>query len=409
MTDFEYIAVDELEEKTGGKRSVWKSGKMRFSLCCLICFGFIALFAGFLANEKPLILKRNGKTTYPFLNNEKGLTYYELQEGSYDFVIWPLIPYSPGKSDRRNEFANADYVGPFDYQIKSAGGVEVALDWRFSHWLGTGKKGEDILAGLIHGTRYSLAVGGFSALLAGLLGILIGGLAGYYRNDGLQLSKLELGAWIATLISFLYHCIYLGTYGGWMMFMVIIVFTYVIHKKHSGAKVIRIPLDALVLRTIEIFGSIPRLLILFAVLGVILTQSSISGLVIIMGFTSWLMIARITRAEFIKLGQEEFIQAAKALGLDGWRMIFNHLLRNSLPVITVAVSFTVSGAILLESSLSFLGIGVPEDIVTWGSIISSSREQFSAWWLFVFPGLMLVLTVFSINTIADTLRMSYKK
>jgi peptide/nickel transport system permease protein len=127
-------------------------------------------------------------------------------------------------------------------------------------------------------------------------------------------------------------------------------------------------------------------------------------LMIIIGLTSWTGIARFTRAEFLRLRELEFIHAAKVLGFSDWRIIFKHALPNGLAPIFVSIAFGVASAILAESSLSFLGIGVPEDIVTWGSLLSIGKEEFDAWWLVVFPGFAIFITIMIYNLIGEGLR-----
>jgi peptide/nickel transport system permease protein len=125
---------------------------------------------------------------------------------------------------------------------------------------------------------------------------------------------------------------------------------------------------------------------------------------LIIGFTSWTGIARITRAEFLKIRNLEYIQAGKALGFSQSRIIFRHALPNGIAPALVIIAFGVAAAILIESSLSFLGIGVPADVVTWGSLIASGRAHFGAWWLVVFPGLAILLTVSVYNLLGEGIR-----
>ena len=131
------------------------------------------------------------------------------------------------------------------------------------------------------------------------------------------------------------------------------------------------------------------------------------NLMIIIGLTAWTGIARLTRAEFLRVSTMEYIQAAKSLGISEFRIIFKHALPNALAPALVAIAFGVASAILIESSLSFLGIGVPPSTVTWGSLLNLGREQFTAWWLLVFPGLAIFITVTVYNLLGEGLRDAF--
>jgi peptide/nickel transport system permease protein len=125
---------------------------------------------------------------------------------------------------------------------------------------------------------------------------------------------------------------------------------------------------------------------------------------IIIGFTNWTGIARFTRAEFLKIRSLEYVQAAQALGFSEIRIILKHALPNGLAPAFIAIAFGIASAILIESGLSFLGIGVPHDVVTWGSLLNAGKENFNAWWLVVFPGLAIFLTVTIYNLLGEGLR-----
>jgi peptide/nickel transport system permease protein len=125
---------------------------------------------------------------------------------------------------------------------------------------------------------------------------------------------------------------------------------------------------------------------------------------VIIGLTSWTEIARFTRAEFLKIRNLEYIQAGQALGYSEARIIFRHALPNGIAPALVAIAFGIASAILIESGLSFLGIGVPADVVTWGSLVNAGRENFQAWWLVVYPGLAIFITVTIYNLLGEGLR-----
>lgn len=213
------------------------------------------------------------------------------------------------------------------------------------HLLGTDDLGRDILARMIHGARVSLAVGLFATLISLVIGSLLGSLAGYY----------------------------------------------------GGAA------DWIVSRVIEIVLCFP---FLFLVLGIVaLFRPSIWTIMIALGLTSWTNEARYVRGELLRIREVEYAQAARASGARDARIIFRHLLPNALAPVLVSSSFGVAVAILTESALSFLGLGVPLPTASWGSMLSKAYEHIEyAWWLVLFPGLAIFSTVAAFNIVGERFR-----
>src|SRR5688572_2049425 len=213
------------------------------------------------------------------------------------------------------------------------------------HLLGTDDLGRDVFARMIHGARVSLTVGLFATAIALVIGSILGALAGYY----------------------------------------------------GGAA------DWIVSRVIEVVLCFP---FLFLVLGIVaLFKPSMATLMIALGLTSWTSEARYVRGEFLRIRDMEFAQAARASGARDGRIIFRHLLPNALAPVIVSASFGVAVAILTESALSFLGLGVPLPTASWGSMLSKAHEHIEyAWWLILFPGLAIFSTVASFNLVGERLR-----
>jgi peptide/nickel transport system permease protein len=163
-----------------------------------------------------------------------------------------------------------------------------------------------------------------------------------------------------------------------------------------------VPIDTFVSRGIELLNSIPRLLLIITITAVV--ERSIWIVMIIIGITGWTGIARFTRAEFLRIRSLEFVQAAQSLGFSNLRTIFRHALPNALAPVFVSIAFGIASAILIESGLSFLGIGVPDDIVTWGSLLNLGRQNLEAWWLIIYPGIAIFLTITIYNMIAEASR-----
>jgi peptide/nickel transport system permease protein len=211
--------------------------------------------------------------------------------------------------------------------------------------MGTDELGRDILARLIHGARVSMLIGVVASALSLLIGTALGAVAGYYRGTA----------------------------------------------------------DWIVSRLIEVVLCFP---FVFLVLGIVaLFRPSVTTLIVALGITSWTSEARFVRGEMLRVRESEFAQAARALGARDTRIIVRHLLPNALAPAIVSSTFGVATAILTESALSFLGLGVQVPMPSWGSILSGAQEHIDyAWWLVVFPGAAIFLTAASFNVLGDRLR-----
>ncbi|MBI3096824.1 MAG: ABC transporter permease [Planctomycetes bacterium] len=212
------------------------------------------------------------------------------------------------------------------------------------YWLGTDENGRDLLTRLLWGGRISLTVGFVAVGIYTVIGIVLGSLAGYYR----------------------------------------------------GAT------DMAISRVIEWVICVPTFFLVLAV--VALLPPSIYNIMIVIGLTGWTVEARLVRGEFLRLGNQDFVIAARALGVPAWRIIFRHILPNALAPVMVAASFGVAGAILTESGLSFLGLGVPIPDTSWGSVLSTARANPDYWWMITFPGFLIFLTVAAYNLVGEAMR-----
>ena len=422
----------------------WKQFKKNkaaiFSLYILIFLILVAITAHFVANDQPLYAKYRGKTFYPAFQTYFNSTitdstknpitgnWEQLQFDITDWkqlelesVIWAPIPYSPQKPDRYNR----EYVGPADEQFfKNPAGKIVKAPTRFRHHMGTDAIGRDVASGLIHGTKISLLVGILSMGIAASIGILLGSLAGFYGDNSLVSTRFRyymtiLGVILGFFYAFISRNIAMaesfneGIGSGVLslfislivFFIVVFIFNTIGRLRIPGFlnKQIMVPIDSIVSRGIEILNSMPNLLLIITI-SAIMKERSMVILMVIIGITSWTGIARFTRAEFLKIRQLEFIQAAKALGFSDKRAIMKHALPNGLAPVFVSIAFGIASAILVEIGLSFLGIGVPDDTVTWGSLLSLGRQEFEAWWLVMFPGFAIFITITVYNLIGEGLR-----
>ncbi len=211
--------------------------------------------------------------------------------------------------------------------------------------LGTNQTGIDVLAVLVHGTRVALLVGFVSTGIAAAIGMTLGAIAGYF--------------------------------GGWA--------------------------DILLSRLIEVMMCIPTLVLILALLAIV-ERATIWHTMVVLGVTGWTSIARLSRAEFLKLRTSEYVTAARALGASHGRIIFRHILPNALAPVLVPITFGIASAILVENALSFLGFGSPPPSASWGTLLSAGQRNLEMWWLIVFPGAAIFLTVMAYNLIGEGLQ-----
>jgi len=354
---------------------------------------FFSLFAGALANDVPLFVWQKGNFTLPILNRTAYLSKNNDQFTGSVFTINTPISFYYSSQDQK-----AGVVKPF-----SKGFINGTTQ---THWLGTDTYNRDVLAGLIHGSKIAIWVGLIASLLSALIGLLLGSMAGYNHNSPLIMNKYSLIATGILLFIFWYLFIwnpYLFYQGNWFLRFILLysllrlfIFGIKISMRTAkpGKNAINFPVDTIIMKTMEIFQSVPGLFLLICLITVF-GSTSIIKLSLLIALLRWTSFTRLVRGETIKIKNSEYILSARALGIPDRLIIYNHIWPNLFRQLLIAFSYGVGTAVLLEASLSFLGLGLPPDMVSWGSLLSQSRLQIDVWWLAVFPGLMISLLIAS--------------
>lgn len=422
----EKSATAELNQRP--LRRLWKQVRRRrlarWAIRLIVFLIFVAVFGDFIANERPIYCVLDGETHFPVTEQylvdlgwkEWPPDFFQKSwtEHDYESVIFPPIPYSANTQDLKN----ANFQSPIGKQkIKSR---------RWRHWLGTDLWGHDAAAGMVAGCRIALLIGLVAMSVATVLGIFFGALAGYFGDRGMGMSRagLILGG-IALPLGWFYgfqsrgHTWSLAAKNGsitWEFFKslaILAIFLGAAKLIGTGLKKmpvigdffekkLHLPLDLMVMRLIEILNSIPGLLLLVAIVG-ILQSSSVIVVMVVIGLIRWTSIARFLRAELLKVRNLNYIESARAMGFPDWRILWKHALPNSLTPVLITISFGLASAVLLESTLSFIGFGVGQDNITWGTMLAEARRHPKAWWLALFPGLAIFITVTIFNLLGEAL------
>ncbi|MBI3581672.1 MAG: ABC transporter permease [Nitrospinae bacterium] len=239
--------------------------------------------------------------------------------------------------------ALAHFISPYDPSAVDTG--IILRPPGAGHWLGTDELGRDVLSRMIYGARISLMVGFVSIGIATVIGVIIGAVSGYY--------------------------------GGMT--------------------------DEIMMRFVDVMLTFPVFFLILAVIAIL--EPNIVNVMIVIGLTGWMGVARLVRAEFLSIKERDFVVAVRSIGQRDALIIFKHILPNAMAPVLVSATLGVAGAILTESALSFLGIGVQPPTPSWGSILTEGKNYIEfAWWLSLFPGLAILFTVLGYNLLGEALR-----
>lgn len=337
-------------------KETWKRFRRRklamAAFVYIIFLGLVAVFAPAIAGTKPIVCRYKGALYFPCMG------YFNP---SWENPIFQRDgfrkEYSPQKFHAKD---------PQSWQIWPLVFQDPYRRVRSGEWagqpasptrdegrpnrhnlLGTNEIGVDVFAQMVHGTTIALLVGFVSMGIASLIGITVGAVGGY-----------------------------------------------------AGPKI-----DMLLSRLTEVVMCVPTLVLILALLAVV-RKPTIWHLMAVIGCTRWTEIARLTRGEFLRLKEMDFVAAARALGVGRFRIIFRHILPNALAPVLVPITFGVASAILIEASLSFLGFGTPPPNPSWGTLLNEGHENMQLWWLILFPGTAIFLAVLAYNLIGEGLQQA---
>jgi len=284
------------------------------------------------------------------------------------------------------------------------------------HLLGTDQLGRDVASRLIHGITIAFKVGIMSSILVLLIGIILGALAGYIGDSRHRISWHRLLWW--SLGIFMVHfqanqwayreIAEQGYLWHWWTYLGIVVVGFVIILMIDRL-LMRLPgyqiciaWDTIVMRLLEVFRSIPRLFLLLAIFAIVAVPSVVTVIVVI-ALVRWPSMTRIIRAEVMKVSQENFIKSARLAALPDYVIVLRHVLPMIYKPILVLTAINMGTAILIESSLSFLNIGLPIGEVSWGRMLGDARYFISAWWVAIGPGILIFTLILAFNVVGDRL------
>lgn len=389
----------------------------RASILFLASLLAVALLRDLVANHCPLFCQIDGKNYFPafqtLFNTPDRVRWQPpfdsiqdenlWQTFDYQKVVFPPVPFRAGQI-----LKNAAWLPPFS-KVKIG-------EKNYRSWLGTDGNGHDVAAGMVAGARVTLTVGLLTMLVAGLLGILFGSVAGYFGDSRLQVRRGIFWANIlavptAFFYAFLPRKFYLLqnfgiaelTRSAAVFATILLVFNLLgkFLASRGGSffsKKIIVPADLWVMRLSEILHSIPQLVLVMSVAAVAaVSRIPIFGLVVIIGLFSWMNLAQLLRAEILRVRELEFVDTARSLGFSSGRVIFRHILPNAIRPFFIALALGAAGAVMLESSLSFLGFTSTQAATSWGSLLSEGRGYYQYWWVSLFPGLATCATVLALQ------------
>ncbi|MBK8698848.1 MAG: ABC transporter permease [Saprospiraceae bacterium] len=368
--------------------------KLRWPAYVIALYAFIGVFNSLIANHHPLMASSNEGVTFPAFRDfasDLGLIRNNRMEQrtAFDWALYPPIRYAANYID----IPNAGFKSPGDCTPGSG------------HFFGTDQLGRDIGAGMVRGCYTSLRIGIFGTLLSGILGLFIGICMGYFEDKGLSMNVLQSIMLISSLFLGVFYLFFPLISDRFLNVLLVLVFLGVAfltlcNLSIAGWKKFQFPLDSMVMRLIELRRSVPSLIFVL-ILFPLFSRPDINNVILIITLLGWTGFARHARAETLSVKQRDFVQGSRIMGAKFFYIAIRHILPNIGHTILILAAMNFASNILLESTLSFLGMGLPPEEVSWGSQLSDARKNYFAWWSVLFPGMTLFILVYTINRLAD--------
>jgi peptide/nickel transport system permease protein len=358
----------------------------------IVAYALIGFFNAYIANSKAILTySSNGlesPASHDFLTDLGiGSENTYRNDLPYTWAIYPMIHYHAKDID----ISHSGFKSPGQCLPHSG------------HYLGTDQVGRDVAAGMVRGCYTSFRIGVFGTLLCGIIGIFLGIFMAYYGND-VKKNFVELMVSAISFLLAMFYCIY-PLHNHYITFALVfillsITFGNTYFLKKVATQNIALPFDRAMMGIIELRRSMPTL-ILVLVLFPLFSRPSINNVIIVIAILGWTNFARHARAESLSIKNRPYVTVSKMMGANFLHISWKHILPNIATTLMVIAAMNFASNILLESTLSFLGMGLPPDEVSWGSQLNVGRKNFFAWWMVVFPGLALFVLVYCVNKLND--------
>ena len=356
---------------------------------------FLGVFNALICNENPLYIKTHQGMRFPAFNDffhditlRKRIPF-NIPEGQ---GLYTLIPYS------------YDSIDPLNMSAKSPFGPQQVKSRRYKHWLGTDILGRDVASGLCRSLYNSTRVAILATLFSLFIGTFLGLLAGVAGNQRLQMSIPRILLFMVFVFLFIFYLFVFLKYSLWLdLFWMLVALgctLYIaLYMQDIGKTKVSVPVNNIISLLIEVRKSVPGLIWVLVLIG-IFRNPGLFSTVLIISLVGWTNFARVARAEAMSMVSGNFIAYADAIGVGIFRIMVKHIYPNIRPIILTMAIFAFTGNILLEATLSFLGMGLPADEVSFGSFFAAAKSNINAWWLIVFPGVVFFLLVFSLRLVS---------
>lgn len=351
----------------------------RFQKWSLGIFVMVGLCHAIISNDRYIIAK-----------TDEGIEFFSRKE-SVKWGFRGLIPYAYNTIDNANRSRS-----PFEQQdVKSL---------YFRHWLGTDSLGRDVLAGLVYGSFIALQVGLLSVLFSLLIGIILAYFSGYHGDSHLRIYKKHIPALLIISAVLLFYIVYSSMLVSVILLIALFAIWHLAIRMapRVQSKTRGLAFDLIIFRVIDIINSIPGLFLILILLS-LFREATVWNVIWVIVLLRWPVITRHLRAEILKIKEEDYIMAARSIGFPDWYIYWKHILPMAISPVLIVLAFGFGTAVLLESTLSFLGIGMSVDQVSWGAIIKQARLNFDLWWLAIFPGLAIYFVIMLFNSLGTTI------